>query len=1431
MLSAAKLSSKGGSIHSYYSLDDYYSEGGDRSSQNNSSSPDGQSLEKESNHNSKAPSFWSGEIAEDLGLKGEVDGKILDDLTKGILPNGYVMQGKRNAQGEIIHDAGRDLTFSAPKSVSILAEVLGIEEIKAFHGEAVKSTLEHIEANYSFTRKKINGKTSKELTSQMLFAAYTHNTSRNLDPNLHTHCLALNITKRKEDDAYKTVFFDPIFDDYKHLGLIYRSNLAYNLQKKGFNIEVTDHEQGFFEIRGFPKAIIDRFSSRRQEIEKQVKEIGTLNSAKAKQIAALLTRDQKINLTNEILKEDWINVLKHELARLDKTIDLEKLDLKNLDQVFRKSLKNSWTDVIKENFSNFIEQKLSFILGKKEAAKNGQSNLKQSTSSLAKTAINSAITELSERKALFTEKELVDRALKHSLGKVNFDHITQEISRFKEKNLLVSALEIGHQNHLAARSSLRTELKIIDFAKESLRPENQRAPIYHQEELATITKEHNSYSGLNDGQKKAVDFILTNSSPVSAIQGYAGTGKTHMLKTAKELAELRNQSFFGLAASGTAVKELQSVNIEAKTLQWFLQKYQGVAAGRGTKQGMELMKSEFKDKILLIDESSLISSKQMEHLLTIAQRFNLKVNLIGDAKQLNAVEAGNPFYQLQKHGLNTVLMGEIVRQRNTRLKSAVYDVINASKHLDQGHIKRAFSKIDKITEISLEKTKEKAEQQTGKPTKIRSNDYFQKIENQFKLSNKIAKEAADSYCKLETKTRTETIILTLSNQSRSKVNDEIRKILKSNGELSPKDGITKEILVNKSLEEELKRNINSYSRGDILRFNKAQKNGKTNIARDLYYQVIDKDLKTNHLTLAELKENFTGNFTQGKKTTIWNPSQKSALEVYEKAQREFLIGEKINFTRGFISKGINNSLSATINSITSKAITISTEKDKNFEIKLSDDILKHIDYGYAFTANRAQGSTYNNVIAVLESYHSKLTSQKSFYVEISRARDHVHILLDNKHKIINRLEKETGEQISIIEAVKKKQNIAKTQAKEISVDKTTTSKPTKERKVKTKYLIPEFSNSEIQLRMKEAINQNFLKSDLRNLDQALHKAFSNIGQKAYFGAKKKGELIWHGKAGYVKDYKSGEYLSWGVGNIKLSETEKAKFTFKELTQEELLEIKKTEEQKRLKLENEKQLAEEKLSEFATRKYQSYPESNRQNAVNNQYLIKKGITEVIHNKDVKFSKNEIIIPLKDLDGKIHTLQSIAEDGKKRFLKSFMEGAGGKMGRVFIFNESNLGNSRNVIIAEGFATAASIDRAVNHGQPESQKIPIAVCFDAGNIEHSLKNIKERYPTHSFTIAADNDSLKNGHGRNVGEEKAIAAAKKYGAKVISPKFINQQQLHQTNKSSDFNDLHKIEGIEAVRKQFADKGNYKGFDAEVNLGKVHGHELGGMGEIGKYS
>src|SRR5690606_2569209 len=104
-------------------------------------------------------------------------------------------------------------------------------------------------------------------------------------------------------------------------------------------------------------------------------------------------------------------------------------------------------------------------------------------------------------------------------------------------------------------------------------------------------------------------------------------------------------------------------------------------------------------------------------------------------------------------------------------------------------------------------------------------------------------------------------------------------------------------------------------------------------------------------------------------------------------------------------------------------------------------------------------------------------------------------------------------------------------------------------------------------------------------------------------------------------------------------------------------------------------------------------------------------------------------------------------------------------------------------------------------------------AGNLEHCLKNIKSKYPDQNYIIAADNDSLKGKN--NTGTEKAIEAAQKYGAKAISPKFTHYE--HRRNLSSDFNDLHKIEGIAEVRKQFADENNYKEFKGEIDLSKSH--------------
>ena len=208
------------------------------------------------------------------------------------------------------------------------------------------------------------------------------------------------------------------------------------------------------------------------------------------------------------------------------------------------------------------------------------------------------------------------------------------------------------------------------------------------------------------------------------------------------------------------------------------------------------------------------------------------------------------------------------------------------------------------------------------------------------------------------------------------------------------------------------------------------------------------------------------------------------------------------------------------------------------------------------------------------------------------------------------------------------------------------------------------------------------------------------------------------------------------------------------------------------------------------------------------MIKKDIIEARKLAGIKFTKkNQIVIPLKDTKGNIHSLQYINEDGSKRFLKG-----GEKQGKFFMLHEGSLNNSdktKNIIIAEGFATAASIDKAINAGKTWNQKTPIATCFDAGNIEHALKELKTTNPNKSFTIAADNDMWKD---RNTGKEKAQTAAKKYGAKVILPNF---NYSHKDHTPTDFNDLHKLAGIDEVRKQFFEEHNYKHYKGEVDLHK----------------
>ena len=161
-----------------------------------------------------------------------------------------------------------------------------------------------------------------------------------------------------------------------------------------------------------------------------------------------------------------------------------------------------------------------------------------------------------------------------------------------------------------------------------------------------------------------------------------------MLKRARVLLEKRGFEVKGLAPSASAAQTLAGeAGIESETLQRFLARNAGVAEGRLTDKGERDMRARFEKTVLVVDEGSLASTSQTRDLLKIANTLRMpRVVLVGDEKQLDVVDAGKPFAQLQRAGMSTAVMDEIVRQREPALKEAVEASL-------AGDVQKAFEKL------------------------------------------------------------------------------------------------------------------------------------------------------------------------------------------------------------------------------------------------------------------------------------------------------------------------------------------------------------------------------------------------------------------------------------------------------------------------------------------------------------------------------------------------------------------------------------------------------------------------------------------------------------------------------------------------------------------------------------------------------------------
>ncbi len=839
---------------------------------------------------------WYGKGAALLRLPRRVGKRAFTAILSGHVPGTDIRLG-RVLDGKHQHRPGWDLTFSAPKSVSLEALLHGERRVMRAHDRAVRETLDWIEAEFLQTRgyDPETGKRPREAAGGMIGATFRHLTSRNEDPQLHTHVVLANMTM-SQGGAWRSVEPTLIMRNRRLIGAWYRNTLARILGEAGYRLVPTSiGGLPGFELAGYSQAHLDAFSTRRQDILRYMAEKGMDYSAVNTQRATLASRGSKIKTRIGILVEDWL-----EKARI-------------------------------------------FGLARDKAAvRRGKAARKLEQAPPRFSALEAAwqaLEHLEERHAVFRPQELLATALGRDPGRHAHTELEAAIGQLEGDGHLVRT----KAGDYTTRRSLRAEKEVVSLMRQG---RGKAGPLVDKAPAAAQLAE----ASLTDGQREAASHILFSEDAVIGVQGFAGTGKTRMLSEIVRLAGA--ERVFGLAPSSAAARVLgMEAGIGATTLQHLLARYGAIAEGTATEAEIEAARQHFAGKVMIVDESSMVGTVQMQALLRISKALGLgRLVLVGDTMQLKAVSAGQPFRLLQKAGMATARMDDILRQRSADLKGAVAHMVAGDPELSMASL---GGDVRELPPDALGKT------------------------------------AARLWLGLPSAARANTAILAPTHALREEINAVIREGLADEGVLRGKP-LKIMRLVDRRFTRPLAADAASYREGDVVIAN-----------RDVYGL---REGEAWHVT--GVGEERVGLARKGQEGSF-RPSGNAAgnVSVYETRPISLMAGDEIVFTRNLKRRRIINGERARIEAIGSKRVRIRLGCGRGLSIGIDDDDLGHIDHAWSSTVHRAQGMTKDNVIAVLDAT-SMMSDRAMLYVEMSRARDGFVLLTDDTEQLAYRLEAE-----------------------------------------------------------------------------------------------------------------------------------------------------------------------------------------------------------------------------------------------------------------------------------------------------------------------------------------------------------------------------------------------------------------------------------------
>jgi len=444
-----------------------------------------------------------GKLARELKLSNKaVSNDSLSALSRGYSPKGKALV--KNAGDE--HRMGFDLTFSAPKSVSVcfgLADESLRAKIQAAHDTAVKRTLNYIENELIQTRHGFedDGRRHFTKTENALFALFEHGSSRSNDPALHTHAILLNFTQLT-DSSFRCLEVPELFRHKKMLGALYRCELAQQMTQLGLNVE---KDESFFQVSKVPKKLVQAFSKRSNQISELLEKGGfSQANAKLKQTAALFTRSKKQTVSREQLYQNWCKEAQSELGK-------------------------NWTP----------ERILS----------------KESTSE--RLDVKEFLDELTEKNAIFHQKDVLEALL------IKYQHMGRGVdAAFHMFNQLLKSnhylKQINHPTEGICYTTQRQYLLEKRFYENAVAYSDVSFNGIEQQETKTVEK-------LNKEQRHAYKYLTNDDSSLKLLNGAPGTGKSFLLRAVRE--HYGNMPVLGCALAASAANELEkSSGIKSQTL-------------------------------------------------------------------------------------------------------------------------------------------------------------------------------------------------------------------------------------------------------------------------------------------------------------------------------------------------------------------------------------------------------------------------------------------------------------------------------------------------------------------------------------------------------------------------------------------------------------------------------------------------------------------------------------------------------------------------------------------------------------------------------------------------------------------------------------------------------------------------------------------------